>query len=73
MSGERLFTVHGRDCVPCDAARAVVEALAVHWDPNDQWADVELDGVSVQRHAEATVAEVLHDHLPATVPRRKPR
>ncbi|MFC0438781.1 hypothetical protein [Kutzneria buriramensis] len=61
-----LPDVHGRGCPPCDAAREVVEALAATWDPLDNWAEVEIEGIPVERHAVATVAGVLHTHLPVT-------
>ncbi len=61
-----LPVVHDRDCAPCDAARAVVAALAESWDPLDNWPEVEIEGISIERHAIATVAGVLHDFPPMT-------
>jgi hypothetical protein len=59
-----LPVVHDRDCAACDAARAVVAALAETWDPLDNWAEVEIEGMTVERHAIATAAGVLHTFPP---------
>jgi hypothetical protein len=64
-----LPVVHDRDCAACDAARQVVAALAVTWDPLDNWPEVEIEGITLERHAIATVAGVLHTYPPmATTP-----
>ncbi|PXY27417.1 hypothetical protein [Prauserella muralis] len=68
------MTVHERDCAPCDAARAVVDELAAHWDPIGNWDEVEaLDGHggTLRDQAVRLVADVLHRY-PLPAPPRRP-
>lgn len=58
-----VFHVHTSDCAPCDAARAVVDALATTWDPGDNWSDVEAINstyVTLRDEAIAIAAQTLH-------------
>lgn len=55
---------HERDCAACDAARAVVTAIAEQLDPLDNWAETEVDskGTSVEQAMRTVVAGVLHSY-----------
>lgn len=55
-----MTDLHAKDCTPCDAARAVVEALRDDFDPLDNWDEVEVEGRSLTDRTTARVAEVLH-------------
>ena len=60
------MTVHPRDCAPCDAARAVVDALREQLDPLDNWDEVEVHGRTTTEYTVGLVAEVLHRYpIPA--------
>lgn len=53
-------TVHERDCAPCDAARAVYDEVAAYLDPNDNWPETEIDGVTEQQRLTERIAGALH-------------
>lgn len=54
------MTVHAGDCAPCDAARQVVDALRVEYDPLSNWDEVEVDGDTQTALTLRIVADVLH-------------
>lgn len=55
-----MTAVHAQDCAPCDASRAVVEALRTEYDPLNNWDEVTVAGQTQAAFTVGLVAEVLH-------------
>ncbi len=56
------MTAHAKDCAPCDAARAVVEALRDAYDPLANWDEVEVEGKSQTAYTTELISDVLHKY-----------